>query len=49
VSPDHGTDILWVIWQDIPECQTPEPGEKLNKLEIKRNSTCNEKTHYIKS
>ena len=29
MSPDHGTDILWVIRQDIPECHTPEPGVKL--------------------
>ena len=29
MSPDHGTDILWVILQDIPECHTPEPGVKL--------------------
>ena len=25
VSPDHGADVFWVIRQDIPECNTPEP------------------------
>ena len=29
VSPDHGADVFWVIRQDVPECDTPEPGVEL--------------------
>ena len=29
VSPDLGADVFWVIRQDIPECDTPEPGVEL--------------------
>ena len=29
VSPDHGADVFWVIRQDVPECDTSEPGVEL--------------------
>ena len=29
VSPDHGADVFWVIRQDVPECDKPEPGVEL--------------------
>ena len=29
VSPDHGADVFWVIRQDIPEYDMPEPGVEL--------------------
>ena len=29
VSPDHGADVFRVIRQDVPECDTSDPGVEL--------------------